>query len=287
MNLEQPSMNGRICLVTGATSGIGAATALGLARLGATVILVGRDKGRGEQVRRRIEAATKANRATLLTADFTSQQSLRDLATRVQDSHKELHVLVNNAGIIATRRRLTEDGIEHQFAVNHLAPFLLTNLLLDTLKRSAPSRIINVSSVMHAGRRLNFDDLRRDGSYETYRVYGETKLANVLFTYELARRLNGSGVTVNCLHPGVVRTNITRDMKLPIRFLMKAFGFVLRSPTQGAATSVYLAASPEVDGVTGKYFVRCAEQPSSPESHDAAAAKRLREVSEAMTGVTV
>jgi len=287
MILEQPSMSGKVCLVTGATSGIGAATALGLARLGATVIVVGRDKDRGEQVKRCIETATKSDSVALFTADFTSQQSVRDLAARVQDSHEELHVLINNAGIIATQRRLTEDGIEHQFAVNHLAPFLLTNLLLDMLRRSAPSRIINVSSMMHAGRRIDFDNLRRDRSYEPYQVYGETKLANVLFTYELARRLNGSGVTVNCLHPGVVRTNITRDMILPIRLLIKVFGFLLRSPAQGAATSIYLASNPEVVGTTGKYFVRYTEQPSSRESHDAAAAKRLWDVSEAMTGVPV
>ncbi len=285
MTFNQPRMDGRVCLITGASSGVGAATALGLARLGASVIITGRDRDRCDQVKRRIESVASAGSVCLLTADFMSQRSVRDLVARVLDTHEALHVLINNAGIIATQRRLTEDGVESTFAVNHLAPFLLTNLLLDTLRRSAPSRIITVSSDMHAGRRIDFDDLGRAKAYHAYRVYGESKLANVLFTYELAHRLNGTGVTANCLHPGVVRTNITRDMATPLRLLMKTFGFLLRSPLRGAATSIYLASSPEVEGVTGKYFVNCTGRPSSAESHDAAAAKRLWDISEAMTGL--
>ncbi len=286
MGQSAAPMQGKVSVVTGATSGIGAATAVGLARLGSDVVLIGRNRTRGDQILREAQRVAPDATATFLAADFRSQQSVRDVAAEVLARCNRLDVLINNAGIIATQRRLTVDGIEEQFAVNHLAPFLLTNLLLDRMKESAPARIINVSSDMHAGRRIDFDDLNRDKAYKPYRVYGETKLANVLFTYELARRLEGTGVTANCLHPGVVRTAIVRDMILPIRLLMRIFGFLLRSPAGGAKTSVYLASEPSVAGVTAKFFERCAERASSPESHDAAAARRLWEISAKMTGLT-
>lgn len=285
MSNALPDMSGKVCLITGGTSGVGAATAIALAHLGAHIIIAGRDESRGERVRRRAERLGNSGGVVFFRSDFTSQRSIRDLAARVLDTQETLHVLINNAGIIATRRRLTEDGVEEQFAVNHLAPFLLTNLLLDRLKASAPSRIINVSSNMHKGCSIDFNGLNRERGYRTYRVYGETKLANVLFTYELARRLNGADVTANCLHPGVVRTAIVRDMMLPTRVLMRLFGFLLASPAAGARTSAYLASSAEVEGITGKYFVHCKQRASSPESYDEPAARRLWDISSEMTGI--
>lgn len=279
-------MKGKVSVVTGATSGIGAATALGLAQLGSDVVLIGRDRTRGERVLREVQGAGRDAAATFLVTDFRSQQSVREVAAEVLTRCNRLDVLINNAGIITRQRRLTTDGIEEQFAVNHLAPFLLTNLLIDRLIASAPARIINVSSDMHAGRRIDFNDLNREKKYKPYRVYGETKLANVLFTYELARRLEGTGVTANCLHPGVVRTAIVRDMILPIRLLMRMFGFLLKRPARGAKTSIFLASDAALEGVSGRFFVDCAECASSPESHDAAAAKRLWDISATTTGIT-
>ncbi|GMV95161.1 MAG: retinol dehydrogenase [Candidatus Hydrogenedentota bacterium] len=285
MGQSAAPMQGKVSVVTGATSGIGAATALGLAQLGSDVVLIGRDRTRGERVLREVQRVAPGATATFLAADFRLQQSVRDVASDVLARCDRLDVLINNAGIIATQRRLTVDGIEEQFAVNHLAPFLLTNLLLDRMKESAPARIINVSSDMHSGRCIDFDDLNRDKAYKPYRVYGETKLANVLFTYELARRLEGTGVTANCLHPGVVRTAIVRDMILPVRLLMRIFGFLLKSPANGAKTSIFLASDAALEAVSAKFFMRCAEHASSPESYDGEAARRLWEISAKMTGL--
>jgi NAD(P)-dependent dehydrogenase (short-subunit alcohol dehydrogenase family) len=222
----------------------------------------------------------------LVTADLASRGSIREAAHELRRRYPHLHVLINNAGLITRRRELTSDGLELQFAVNHLAYFLLTNLLLDQLKAGAPSRIINVSSAAHIGARLDFDDLQGERGYDGNRAYSQTKLANILFTYELARRLQGTGVTANCLHPGVIGTRLLSDyMGVPLagRALARTFG---ASPEKGAETSIYLATSLDGETVTGKYFEAKRERRSSRESYDEAAARRLWEVSERLTGLS-
>jgi NAD(P)-dependent dehydrogenase (short-subunit alcohol dehydrogenase family) len=221
----------------------------------------------------------------LLLADLASQASIRRLAEDFKKQFSALHVLINNAGIIPRKRQVTVDGFETQFAVNHLAPFLLTNLLLDTLKSSAPARIVTVSSDMHRGATINFDDLQSVGSYRPVRVYSETKLANVLFTYELARKLQGTKVTANCLHPGMVATKLLADgIGIP-RTLSSTTKLIGSSPEKGAKTSIYLATSPEVEGVSGKYFVRQKPVESSQMSYDQSLASRLWKESAELTGV--
>jgi NAD(P)-dependent dehydrogenase (short-subunit alcohol dehydrogenase family) len=276
--MSQPAMNGKVCLITGANSGIGKATAQGLAQMGATVVMVCRDREKGEAVQREIKAASSNESVDLLLADLSSQQSIRQLASEIRERYPRLHVLINNAGISPSARRLTNDGIESTLAVNHLAPFLLTNLLLDHLKASAPARIVNVASTAMAA--INFDDLQGEKRFNMMSIYGQSKMMNVLFTYELARRLEGTGVTVNCLHPGVVSTNLARDFTPLFRLLAQLF-FI--SPEKGAQTSLYLASSPEVESVSGKYFIKQREAKSAPASYDEAAAKRLWHISEELT----
>ncbi len=280
------SMAGRTCLITGASSGIGRVTALELARLGADLVLVCRDRGRGEQTVTQIRKQTGNRSVDLLLADLSSQVAIRQLVRDYLASDRPLHVLVNNAGVVNLHRTLTVDGIETVFAVNHLAYFLLTHLLLDRLKASAPARVVNVASDAHRFGTMNFDDLGGARSYRTMRIYGQSKLANIMFTYELARRLDGSGVTVNCLHPGAVATGLGKNngrwAKLAIAMLRPFF----RTPESGAATSIYLASSPEVEGVSGKYFSDGKERQSSNASYDVGAARRLWEISAQMTGIT-
>ena len=276
---------GRICVLTGANRGIGRATAEGLAALGGRMVLVCRRREDGERVAR--EIAGRGNpRPEVFAADLSSQASIRQAAAEIQARHPKLHVLINNAGIIPRRREVTVDGLEMQFAVNHLAYFLLTHLLLPPLRAGAPSRIINVSSGAHSGARLDFADLQSERGYHPKEVYCRTKLANVLFTYELARRLGVSGITVNCLTPGVVATRMLADyMGVPRSGggVDSTFG---ASPEEGAQTSIYLAASPELESVTGKYFDDMKPAASSRESHDAAVARRLWEISERLTGLS-
>ena len=275
-------LTGRICVVTGANRGIGRATAEGLARLGAKVVLVCRRKEDGETVVREI-AAQSGVLPDLVTTDLSSQASIRKAAGDLGSRYPRLHVLINNAGVIPRKREVTVDGLEMQFAVNHLAYFLLTNLLLPQLQAGAPSRIVNVSSGAHSHATLDFDDLQAERGYQSKQVYSRTKLANILFTYELARRLRGTGVTVNCLNPGVVATRMLADyMGVPLAggALASTFG---AKPEEGAQTSIYLASSPEVESVTGKYFERKQATPSSRASYDEAAARRLWEVSERLT----
>src|SRR5919202_4606855 len=213
MKQAEPDMRGRICLVTGATSGIGKATALGLARLGATLVLVTRDPQRGATTVAEIKQQTGNDALDFLTADLTSQQSIRRLADEFKRKYQHLHVLVNNAGGVFPRT-LTVDGLEKTFALNHLAYFLLTELLLDVLKASAPGRIVSVSSEAERGGKINFDDLQSYRKYNAMRAYSQSKLANVIWTYELARRLEGTGVTANCLHPGAVATSFGNTIPL-------------------------------------------------------------------------
>ena len=282
-----PDMSGKTVLVTGASSGIGLETAAALAQMGAMVVMTARDPAKGEAAMAGVGARSGSERVELLMVDFASVRSIRELATEFGAKYQRLDVLVNNAGAYNARRSVTADGYEMTFGVNHLGYFLLTDLLLDLLKASAPSRIVNVSSGAHLRAAIDFDDLNGERSYGGLRAYSQSKLANVLFTYELARRLEGSGVTANCMHPGFVRSGFGLNnggaMKAAwhvIRFLARP---VMLTPAQGAETAVYLASSPEVEGVSGKYFVKKKAVPSSAISYDEDVARRLWEVSEEMT----
>jgi NAD(P)-dependent dehydrogenase (short-subunit alcohol dehydrogenase family) len=280
-----PRHSDRVILITGATSGIGRVAASELAARGARVILHGRDPERAERTRRTI--LERAPRAALevVVADLSSQAEVRRLAAEVRDRFPGLNVLVNNAGATFGRRQETVDGLEMTLALNHLAPFLLTNLLLDLLRQNAPARVVTVSSGAHQRSALDFDDLQNRRRYSGYRVYGQSKLSNLYFTYELARRLEGSGVTANALHPGFVATNFgRRDGGLMSLVMPLAHRFAL-SPEKGARTLVYLAASPEVEGVSGKYFFEERPVSSSQTSYDADAARRLWVASARLTGV--
>jgi len=277
-------MRGKVCLVTGAASGIGAATARGLARQGATVVLVDRDAEKGALTAAEIRRQSGTAGVEFLRADLSAQAEIRTLVEDFKRRYTRLDVLVNNAGAMFPERQESVDGIEMTLALNVLGYFLLTQLLLETLKASAPARIVNVSSRSHARARINFEDLQFRSGYEGLPVYAHSKLAIVLFTYELARRLEGSGVTANALHPGVVATNFGRQQGGRTGMLIKLFRFAFLSPEAGAQTNLYLASSPEVAGVSGKYFVKCKAAPSAPASYDAATAQRLWEACLALTG---
>jgi NAD(P)-dependent dehydrogenase (short-subunit alcohol dehydrogenase family) len=267
-------------MVTGANSGIGKVTAQELAGMGATVVMVCRNRDKGEGACRDIKEVTGSASLELMVADLSSQAEIRRLAEEFQNKHDGLDVLVNNAGVFTRKRSVTRDGIETTFAVNHLAYFLLTNLLLEPIKRRAPSRIVNVSSRAHTSATLNFDDLQGERQYGGWNAYCQSKLANVMFTYELARRVESSGVTANCLHPGVIATGLFRNLPKVLELPLRLF---LSTPEKGAETTIYLAASPEVEAVTGEYFVKKRAVASSPESRNAALARRLWEESERLT----
>jgi NAD(P)-dependent dehydrogenase (short-subunit alcohol dehydrogenase family) len=281
-------MNGKICLVTGASSGIGKATAVGLAKMGATVVMVCRDVTRGQAALTEIKRKSGNSSVDLLRADLSSQEAIRSLATEYKSKYRQLHVLINNAGVYYTKRHVTVDGLEAMFAVNYLARFLLANLLLDIIKQSAPARIINVAGAYHAKGKIAFDDLQGEKDFDGQRANHQSKLADVLFTYELARRLKGTGVTVNCLHPGMVATDlIDKDQDFPrfYKYLYKLSRPLMKSPARGAETSLYLASSPEVEGVTGQYFVNKKIAQSSPDSHNPQLAQRLWQVSAKITNM--
>jgi len=277
-------IRGKTCMITGATSGIGRASAVELGQMGAKLVLVCRNRERGAELVREIQQAGNSE-VELMVADLESQAQIRKVAADFLATRKPLHVLMNNAGIFNMKRRTTTDGIEEVWAVNHLAYFMLTLLLLDRIKESAPARIINISSHLHQNATIRFDDLGAERSYGGMSSYGQSKLGNVLFTYELARRLEGTGVTVNAVHPGAVATNLARNNGGIVSAAWKLAGTFMRSPNNGARTQVYLASSPEVDGITGKYFIDCKEARSSAESHDASIARRLWDVSAQMTGL--
>jgi NAD(P)-dependent dehydrogenase (short-subunit alcohol dehydrogenase family) len=287
MTDTQGNMHDKVCLVTGATDGIGKVTARVLVERGAHVIVVGRKQAKTEKVVAEIKQKTGRDTVDYLLADFASLAETRQLVAQFQARYDRLDVLVNNAGTMLVSRQETADHLETTFAVNHLGYFLLTNLLLDVLIASAPARIINVCSDAHVGRELDFDDLQMVQHYQGMEAYGRSKLANLYFTYELARRLDGTGVTVNTVHPGFVGTNIGADniplLGKPIKWLINLLAM---SPEKGAQTSIYLATSPEVTGVTGKYFVNCQPIPSSPISYDETAARRLWQISEELAGLT-
>ncbi len=277
-------IRGKTCMLTGATSGLGRASAFELARMGAKLILVCRNRERGEELVREIARGGNSE-VELLIADLESQAQIRKLAADFLATKKPLHVLINNAGVFNLKRALTSDGIEEVFAVNHLAYFMLTLLLLDRIKESAPARIVNVASDLHKRATLKFDDLSGERSYGGMSSYGQSKLANVLFTYELARRLAGTGVTVNCVHPGGVATNLAKNNGALATVVWKLIGVFMKSPNNGARTQIYLASAPEVEGVTGKYFIDSKEARSSIQSHDKSVALQLWEVSAQMTGL--
>lgn len=279
---QHVDMSGKTCMVTGANSGIGKETALALAEMGADVVLLCRDRGRGEAAM--ADIAKQGDGTTdLLLADLGSQQQVRSVAAEFLALSRPLHVLINNAGVTLNKREETEDGIEATFAINHLGPFLLTELLLDRLKESAPSRIITVSSVAHKMANIDFDDINSTKRYGGMRVYGKSKLANILFTRELARRLEGTGVTANAAHPGAVASNFGRNNPGLMRTMIKAIAPMMRTPAKGAQTSIYLATSPNVEGVTGKYFFNNKEKSPNSAATNEANAKKLWTISEEMT----
>lgn len=285
MENKKASISGKVCLVTGGTSGIGEVTARELARLGSEVVITARSQEKLSRAIDRVRSGSGSDNVSGLVADLTSQREVRSLAGEYISRFNRLDVLVNNAGAIYFRRTMSVDGIEMNFAGNHLASFLLTNLLLETMISSSPSRIINVSSSSHRGQVIDFDDLECQNNYQIMRAYGKSKLANILFTYELIRRLEGRGVTANTLHPGLVGTNIAGNNGWLLRFFLPLWRIWAMSPDEGAETSIYLASSPEVEGVSGKYFYQKKAIPSSRYSHDQAAAERLWQISAEMTGM--
>jgi retinol dehydrogenase 14 len=273
-------MAGRTVLVTGGTGGIGKATAAGLAILGARVAITGRDRGRAEAAADEIRTATGAQ-VDVFVADLSSQAEVRRLAAEVLADRARIDVLVNNVGGYWNTRHVTADGLERTFAVNHLAPFLLTQLLLERLGESGTARVVTVSSNAHTAGRIDFEDLQGERSYSGERAYSQSKLANVLFTYELARRLQGTSITTNALHPGVVRTAFgAEDPSGVQRVLVPVLRPFLKSPARGASTSIHLASAPGLAQVSGKYFVNGKPRASSARSYDEAAARRLWEISE-------
>ena len=279
-------MNGKVVLITGANSGIGKETALGLAKMGASLVLVCRDKGKGEAAREEIAKATGNGSIELLVADLLLQREVRRVAAEFKDNHPRLDVLINNAGASFTGYAETEDRVERAMAVNYFTPFLLTNLLLDTLKKSSPSRVVNVASSEHYGGHLDLNNVSRDRRMGVVGsgAYSRSKLALILFTYELAKRLQSTGVTVNCLHPGAVRTNIWSHAGA-FTALFRLLSVFMLSAEKGAETSIYLASSPEVEGMSGKYFEKRMPKRSSETSYEEALAKKLWDISMRTTGL--
>ena len=279
-----PTMEEKTCLITGGSDGIGYVAARELARMGARVVIVGRSAAKTDAGVERIIAETGNPAVECLLADLSSQQEVRRVAAEALELLPRLDVLLNNAGAIFLSNRRSVDGLEMTFALNHIGYFLLTTLLLERLRESAPARIINVSSSSHwHPGRFNLEDLPKPGSNRGYRAYGRSKLCNILYTYELARRLVGTDITVNALHPGLVQTNIARNNGLIGRVVNFFIGARGVDADKGAETLVYLAASPEVEGVTGKFFVDCRAVPSSALSYDTDLAARLWDLSERLT----
>jgi len=279
-------MAGKTVLVTGGTGGIGRATAEGLARLGARVAVTGRDITRTRAAAAEIAASTANPAVDAFAADLSALAGVRRLAREVLGAYPRLDVVVNNVGGFWARRHVTDDGLEYTLALNHLAPFLLTNLLLGRLTASAPARIVTVSSGAQALGKINFGDLQGERAYSGQRAYNQSKLANVMFTYELARRLAGTGVTATAAHPGVTRTAFgAEDPTAMMRAMTLIARPFMKTPAQGAATVVYLASSPEVEGVTGRYFANRKPKRSSKSSYDTAAAAQLWQASARLTGL--
>jgi NAD(P)-dependent dehydrogenase (short-subunit alcohol dehydrogenase family) len=281
------SMTGKNVLITGGTGGIGRAAAIALASMGARVGITGRDRARAEHAAVAIARESGNPSVDVFVADMSSQAEVRRLADEVLAAYPRLHVLLNNVGGFWANRHVTHDGLEHTFALNHLAPFLLTNLLLERLIASAPARVVTVSSGAHSMGRIDFDDLMGDGTYSGQRAYNQSKLANVMFTYEMARRLQESGVTATVLHPGMTSTGFgAEDTARGWRPLIAVMRPFMKKPRQGAETPVYLASSPEAEGLTGQYFADRQVKQSSDLSYDAEAAARLWRVSADLVGLS-
>jgi NAD(P)-dependent dehydrogenase (short-subunit alcohol dehydrogenase family) len=275
-------MEGRVCVVTGATAGIGRATAAELARRGATVVVHGRTPAQAEAARSELAAASGSEHVEAVAADLGSQEQVRRVAAEIRARHPELHVLINNAGVFPPARVETEDGVEQAFAVNYLSHFLLTHELLGALETGAPSRIVNVASKVQ-GAKLDFDDLMfEQRKYSTMRAVSASKLAQLYFTKELAARLDGRGVTINALHPGLSKTEITKEMPAVMRALLNLFS---GSPEKGSRTSVYLATSDEVSGVSGRFFASCKEEKMPSQAGDEQTQKRLWVLSSDLVGL--
>jgi NAD(P)-dependent dehydrogenase (short-subunit alcohol dehydrogenase family) len=277
-------MKEKTCLITGATSGLGKATALALAKKGMEVLIAGRDAERTETTAQWLKQKSGNPAVSFYLADLSSLASIRQLAAEVKRSHARLDVLVNNAGGIFAKREVTVDGFERTWATNHLAYFVLTQELLEPLKASRPARIVNVASIAHLDAVLDFGDLQGEKNYGAMRAYSLSKLANIMFTYALARRMQGTGVTANCLHPGLVGTNFGQQGGSWIKWLMTAARPFLTPPGRGAKTSIYLASSPKVEGVSGNYYEKCRAIKSSALSYDTALQERLWDVTEKMAG---
>jgi len=281
------TMKEKVCVVTGSNSGIGKETATELANMGATVVMVIRNRERGEAARVEIIKKTGNSSTDLMICDLSSMESIRQFAEAFKKKYDRLHVLINNAGAVFEDRQVTIDGFERTLAVNYLAPFLLTHELLPLLQSSAPSRVINITSGLHTAGKIDFDDLQSKKKYNSTTAYANAKLMVVMFTYELARRLEGTFVTVNVVHPGFVATNLGRNtgsIRSSIMFtLMRPFQI---SSKKGAETSVYLASSSEVEGLTGRYFKRKQESTSSPASYDKQMQKRLWDATIELLGLS-
>jgi NAD(P)-dependent dehydrogenase (short-subunit alcohol dehydrogenase family) len=275
------SMQGKVCLVTGSSSGIGKVTARELASMGATVVMICRNRAKGEAAQAEIKAMSGNGQVDLIVADLSRLSEVRRVAGEFKQKYSQLHVLINNAGTINGERKATPDGLEDTFATNYLAPFLLTELLLDVLKASAPARIVNVSSSGHARGRIDFADLQGTQRYSFMKAYTQSKLAQIYFTYELADQLKGTGVTVNALHPGLVASNFNRGTRGIAHLIGEVFYFFGGiSSEKGAQTTLYLATSGEVEGVSGKYFSDRKETTSSRLSYDVGVRQRLWNISQ-------
>ena len=281
------SIRDKVCIVTGATSGIGEEIAIGLARAGGKVAIVARSRERADATAARVRAAVPGASVDVLLADLASQESIRKLAAEILAKYPSVPVLVNNAGLVNLRRETTADGYETTFAVNHLAYFQLTLLLLERLRASAPARIVNVASDAHKFGALDMGDLQNERKYSSMRVYGQSKTANILFTRELAKRLAGSGVTVNCIHPGAVATRLAQNNGGWAVVLTKVLSPFFRTPAKGADTAVWLATAPEVEGKSGGYYYSRKEQTPAKHAADPALAAELFEVSGKLVGLSV
>jgi len=278
MSPAESNMGGKLCLVTGGTAGIGLSTAKVLAQRGADVILLGRDEKRGRAAVAELERAT-GRTTKFVSVDLSDQQAIRQFASWLDSTYPRLDVLVNNAGAMFGRRQLSADGIEMTFALNHLSYFMMSNLLLPSLQAAGRARIVNVASRAHVGVSIDFADLQSERRYGGWQAYKRSKLCNLLFTYELSRRLKGTPITANALHPGFVSSEIGVRNGWTVRFVWNLLTLIASSPERGAETSIYLASSPEVESISGKYFVKSRMQPSSRVSYDPVSAQRLWDVS--------
>ena len=274
-NIVETTLKNKIVLITGATSGIGKETALGIAEMGATVVFTARDELKGEKTKKDLIAATNNKNIHMLKCDLASFDSIRNCCKEFKSNYDKLHVLINNAGVWDFKRRESKDGIENIFATNYLAPFLMTNLLIDLLKKSSPSRIINVTSGMHYGT-INFDDIEFKQNFSGAKAYRQSKLGLILFTRFLAKKLEGTGVTVNTAHPGMNKTDLGRDAGGFSKMIFKLMG---KDPKIGAETSIYLASSKDVENITGEYFAKKEIKKSSKESYNMDLAKKLWDIS--------